>query len=167
MIYVGIDPGVTGAVAVFYPSSPPRVFDLPTVEVKQRRRIDLQCGSLGLPGWLCREIGAYEGLLVGLEEIRAIPTFGSHSSFALGQVFGQLEATLSAAGLPYELVPPKVWQAGLFRGKAKDPGSILLAARQKWPGLAEQLKRKKDHNRADALWIAEYLRRREQGAARP
>jgi hypothetical protein len=45
--------------------------------------------------------------------------------------------------------------AGRERGKEAN----RLAAIERWPAWAHALKRKKDHGRADALWLAEYGRR--------
>ena len=56
---------------------------------------------------------------------------------------------------------PHNWQKGLvLPSEGPDPKARSLAvARRLFPDQLDKLKRKGDHNRADALLIAEYTRR--------
>lgn len=164
MIYIGIDPGVTGAIAEIQPGTAATldrvaVRDLPVLKTAGRSRIDV----IDLRNMLTGYARGGVQVIAAVEEVRAVPKWGAPSAFRFGEAFGQIIAVLTALDIPLDLIPPKVWQRGVFKGKAKDPDTARLEAARKWPWLREALKRKCDHNRADALWIAEYLRRREVG----
>src|SRR5204863_3419341 len=91
MIYLGIDPGVTGAIAVLG-FGQDAVYDLPTRPFKgQRREIDI------------RELTAllisngHEGgrtAKIGIELIQPIPLWSSVSAFAFGKSYGEILACI-------------------------------------------------------------------------
>ena len=66
--------------------------------------------------------------------------------------------------IPYTLVTPQRWKKELMDGMPKDKDSSRVVAIRLFPTFATELKLKKHHGRADALLIAEYLRRKEQGS---
>ena len=60
---------------------------------------------------------------------------------------------------------PEVWKRH-FRipGKSKDPDAGRCVAIARFPSVADQLQRKKDSGRADALWLALWLEQQQMGA---
>ena len=66
----------------------------------------------------------------------------------------------AALGLRYRLVAPSVWKPAMSikvtRQNPKEPAR--LRALETWPDSAAMFARKKDHNRAEALLLAEYGR---------
>ncbi|MGL4500954.1 MAG: hypothetical protein ACRCU2_17935, partial [Planktothrix sp.] len=89
-----------------------------------------------------------------IEEVHAMPGQGGVSGFNFGTAFGIWIGILAALEIPYELVSPR--QMGV-RGDKDESRTVAL---QLFPHLASELNLKKHHNRADALLIAEYSRRR-------
>ena len=65
----------------------------------------------------------------------------------------------AALGLPCEDVTPVRWKKTLMDGMAKEKEASVAKALQLWPQVGHLLKRRKDHNRADAMLLAEYGRR--------
>ena len=157
--YIGIDPGLDGAVGKIRLDGTVRVHGTPTLVISgktgDRRAYDLP-GMRALLG-LC--LGAH----VALERVHAMPKQGTRSTFTFGYGLGLWEGLLVGLGLSYEYVTPQRWQKVLLDGQGKGKDAARVVAMRLFPQVAVQLKRKKDHGRADALLIAEWLRRTRAG----
>lgn len=145
MIYIGIDPGKDGAMAVIAP-------DAKTVFPFDRDgyRNALEC--------LC---GFADNCRCCLERVGAMPGQGVTSMFKFGENFGFIQGLLTAYSIPYELVTPQKWKKE-FQITGDKNGSIAVCKRL-FPGVS--LRRtercKTDHDgMAEALLMAEYARRR-------
>lgn len=151
---MGIDPGLTGALAVVNERKVVLLIeDLPRHE--NTKWLDV----LRLYEILFN-IGGYD--LAVLEEIQPLPSTGksgiirgSVATMSLARTYGQILAVLQMFNKPFITIKPSKWKAyyGLTR-KGKEAGRLL--AIQKFPDAEPLLKRKKDHNRADALLLALY-----------
>lgn len=151
MIYLGIDPGQTGAMAVIEPKANiADVYDWPGDEVAAARLMR-QIISFGQHTWITRAV---------LEDVHAMPKQGVVSTFKFGTNFGIWRGILAALEIPFVLVKPQTWKKefGLIK---KDKLESLYAARRRWPEV--ELHLKKHHGRADALWMAEYARLKGDG----
>lgn len=167
--FVGIDPGLGGAIAfVWGDGTRPLVFDTPTLEVKRGRSVKRIHNEAAMAGIL-RECS--NAMHATIEAVHAMPGNGLRqpsisSMFNFGQGYGTWLGILAALGIAHDRVPPRRWKevmlAGLIRGE-KD--NSRMRALQLWPALADELKRKKDDGRAEALLLAEYGRRLAGGAA--
>lgn len=169
-VIIGIDPGIGGAAAGLNVDSGAVVFlaDTPSVSLGGRRDYALR----EMVELLRPSRDRADTMLVGLEYVHAMPKMSAVASFGIGRGMGLWEAVLVALGLPYELVPTKAWAGVMVPGSsgtraasplsgnrvARDKGKSLLVARRLWPEAALPLA--KHHNRAEALLIAEYLRRK-------
>ena len=162
MIVIGIDPGLTGAVAVVDHAGVRAVFDLPTMPVPGvgpkalvKRKID----GRALCQLLLKHCPASEGKpRVFLEKVNtmggannAVQTQGS-----LMRSLGAIESVVECLNYPVEQVAPQSWkkQFGIGSDKAK----ALEAARKLHPEALADLKRAKDHNRAEAVLLAHWGR---------
>lgn len=96
-------------------------------------------------------------LKVGLESVHAMPMQGVTSMFSMGRGLGIWQGLLAAFEIPYTMITPQRWKKTLMDGMPKGKESSIVRAKQLFPGA--ELTLKKHHNRADALLIAEYLRR--------
>lgn len=156
MIIVGIDPGLTGAVA-FIGQNSAKVADLPTRQIsttgKVQRRIDgAQLGKL-----LRENIPPDEWACVFIEQVGAFPPSMNNAvqtQVSLGRTLGACEGVVECQGLELRHVNIREWK-GHYGIKA-DKDRALEVARALFPELAADLKRKLDHNRAEALLIAKY-----------
>lgn len=144
MLYFGVDPGLHGAIACLDSKGRPlSLIDMPLesgwYDILEIHRI-LSCSDL-----------IDKGRVIGLEAVYRFPK--------VTRGFGLLEAT--AVLTPHSKVikiPPRRWQKWWGIKKADKELSRELAIRH-FQGYAEQLTRKLDHNRAEALLIAEYTRK--------
>ena len=172
VIVLGIDPGLTGAVAVLsLHRGLHLVDDLPTAEN------GLRTGSLR--NWLDAP-----KLLAMLAEYSRICDFAQHSVYAAIErpiampsvpsqtvasqfdTFGVIRAVLAARSIPVTMVEPREWKKlyGLKGGKASKE-EARETARRIYPG-ASALARKRDHNRAEAILIGRWLLRTQFGDER-
>lgn len=128
--------------------------DTPTLTVGGKKEY-----NLFLIAALLREIcGAYHAIAI-LEKTHAMPKQGVVSMFRMGYGLGVWEGILAAQAIPYTLVAPQTWKAVMLRDMrrgARDKQASRLRAYQLFPQLAEQLKTKSSHGRAEALLLAQY-----------
>jgi crossover junction endodeoxyribonuclease RuvC len=85
-----------------------------------------------------------------------MPRQGVSSSFRFGQAFGAIEGVLGALGVSLSYVTPATWKRAL--GLSSDKDEARLRAIQLYPAAAENLQRRKDIDRAEALLIATWAR---------
>jgi crossover junction endodeoxyribonuclease RuvC len=151
MIVCGIDPGVSGAVAVI------------DTNIGLADVVDLPQGPYGLdPVAFAEQLDAWGVRSVTLEDNRAMGSNGSLANFSMGRAVGLIIASVLLTSRPLHRVKPQEWQrsVGVTSIKAAERKEAhRQRARELFPECEAQLKRKADHNRADALLIAEYARR--------
>lgn len=149
MIYIGIDPGLSGALGVIEPDRDSIfVWDMPTTLYGKtgKRRVDYAALRVKLD--LFREPGAR----VMLEQVSAMPGQGVTSMFSFGMSYGGAWAVCAALGLPVTLVRPQAWKA--YYGIDKSKGAARKLASSFYPGV--DLSMIKHDGRAEALLIARY-----------
>jgi Holliday junction resolvasome RuvABC endonuclease subunit len=150
---VGIDPGSTGAIALIE-GTIVQVLDLPTTSVSSMKQVD--------PYQLLKIIEGMWPTHVFIEDVRA-NALSYKSNFVLGHALGVvLTAAATVQGCSVRRIKPKEWQAkvGLHQVPTKErKNAHRLRAQELFPSVRHRLTRVADHNRADALLIAEAGRR--------
>ena len=145
-VTIGIDPGYkTGAVAIINDDFA-EVHDLPTFEEGGINCIELM--------EILTDFDDVDHIII--EKVGPMPKQGVVSMFKLGFGFGQILSAAALSRSPYSLVTPVVWKRAMNLPRDKDAARRL--AIQWFPKLADQLKRKKDEHRAEALLLAAYHR---------
>jgi crossover junction endodeoxyribonuclease RuvC len=151
---IGIDPGLSGAIAVLEPNGVlVALADLPVIRDKSLAWID----GGALSSWLLTH-AAGSPKRAFVERVSAMPKQGVSSSFQFGVGFGAVLATLQCLQIPLELVTASKWKREMALGK--DKKAALHKARLLWP--TAELHLEKHHGRAEALLIAYW--RIKQGA---
>lgn len=159
MIVIGVDPGVSGALAAFnYKLGAIDITDMPTIEtlVAGRRRPRIDAVELLNYFELQKAMGAE---LVMIEAVGQRP--GQANMFAFGYGVGLIYMACIAVRLPIESVAPQTWKK-LLRVPGKkhsEPGDIIRRAdellpdhRETWRGAKGGLK----VDRAEAALLATY-----------
>lgn len=168
MIYIGIDPGLSGAMAVIddtaeFPENPRvQVFDTPTLIVAgdKNKRVYNKVAMAQLLQPYSILLGAINAQsLVVLESVHAMPKQGVTSSFSFGRGLGIWEGIIAALSLPLEMPSPQRWKKEMMADQGKDKDAARYKAMSLFPSLTEQLKLVKHDGRAEALLMAEYARR--------
>ena len=98
MKIIGIDPGLSGAIAILENNKVLRIFDIPTMtEGKKNKR---QLNSALLVDLLRENIANTEDVAVVVEQVNAMPGQGVTSMFNFGQTFGAIKGICAALNLP-------------------------------------------------------------------
>ncbi len=152
--FIGIDPGLTGAVAILPDGL---LFDTPIAEVRRGKRTK----RVYLETQMAAILRPYAGgqTYAFLEAVHAMPEQGVASMFGFGEGFGSWKGILAALEIPVTMVTPQAWKKALMPGMGREKDAARVRALQLYPQLAPLLKLKRDIGRADALLIAEYGRR--------
>jgi len=151
MLIVGIDPGLTGALAFITDAGYlQNVWDIPTFELTRGGRKKRAIDELTLVSILTEASPAH----AFLESVHSMPKQGVASVFSLGDTFGTIKGILSALGIPRTMVEPTVWKKALQVPAAKD--GARYRASELLPGGAECWPLVKHDGRAEAALIAVY-----------
>jgi crossover junction endodeoxyribonuclease RuvC len=150
--FVGIDPGLTGAVAVLF-GEKAEVYDIPTIK-KGDGAVKYEIDPAGLGRVLRFGIVNSEKVVAALERVNSMPGQAASSTFSLGDSFGVCRAVLSLTNLPLTYVTPMAWKKYFKLTKDKEEARALAIKR--YPQV--ELHLKKHIDRAEALLIATYLK---------
>ena len=154
-LIVGIDPGVSGAIALLDGRRVMSVIDMPVLaaEGAKSRRILDAARIVRLFRRLVATAGGKEITAV-LEEVRSMPRDGHVGAFAFGRSYGVLETALAAAGMPYQTVRPAVWKRAM--GVTADKDQARAMASRLLPSGSGLWPLKKHDGRAEAALLALY-----------
>ena len=153
MKIIGIDPGLSGGIAVLENNKVLNIFDMPVMsEGKKNKR---QLNSAQLVSLIKANIKSNEEVAVVVEQVNAMPGQGVTSMFNFGQTFGAIKGVCAALGLPIFFVRPSKWKKHFeLINSSKD--SSRTKAIEMYPTLSSQLAKKKDVNKSDAILIARF-----------
>ena len=158
-VYVGIDPGFKGAVAIIEDDRI-RLVDTPTIKLTQSRKDYLIPEMVGIfDPYMSQEGIIVWPMRVAIEKVHSMPRQGVASAFTFGKGYGIWLGILATLGIPYEEVTPQRWQGAMLDGMQRGKDANRLRAMQLFPGESDKLNLKKHDGRADALLLAEYRRR--------
>lgn len=142
-VYIGIDPGKDGALAVLYPSQ--SVYVTP---FSRDAFVTVLQALMSVPRKAV------------LEHVGAMPGQGSVSMFHFGENFGWIQGVLDTTHTSYELVRPQKWKK-MF-SCTSDKNTSVAVAQRLFPkvDLKRTPKCKGPHDGiCEALLMAEYARR--------
>ena len=132
----GIDPGASGAFAIYYPAASGRIVahDMPLAD-----------GEVAAP-LLADMLRMYAPTFVMIERAAARPGQGVVSMFNFGRACGD--------GIPTRYVTPQAWKKH-FRLSSDKEHARALSLRL-FPACAEHFKLKRNHGKAEAALIAKF-----------
>jgi crossover junction endodeoxyribonuclease RuvC len=144
--YSGIDPGLSGAVAIFTESGAfVTVFDMPTLTLKNGKR------EIDAPA-LYAALLNYKILHAYIEKVHSMHGQGVSSTFSFGQSLGIIKGVLAGSEIPFSLISPQRWKGNFNLLKTEKDAARQLVIKM-LPGRKDIFKRKKDCDRADACLI--------------
>jgi len=146
---IGVDPGLSGAIAVISPESL-KIFDMPTMTVERNGKAKRQVSASELAELLYLYSG--KDCHVYCERVAAMAGQGVTSVFSFGRSFGMIEGILAALHMPVTYVAPATWVKAVHRGAGKD--ASRSRAMELFPDNQADFKRVKDDGRSDASLIA-------------
>ena len=153
MRIIGIDPGLSGAIAILEDNKIKELFDMPVMpDGKKNKR---QLNSALLVKLIKDNIKNLENTVMVVEQVNAMPGQGVTSMFNFGQTFGAIKGICAALGLPIFFVRPAKWKK-YFELINSSKDASRTKAIEMYPSISEQLSKKKDVNKSDAILIARY-----------
>ena len=145
MIFIGIDPGKKGSMAIIDGKGETAPMVIPFKEIAWLDALKV------LDAFHCRAV---------VEKVGAMPGQGVTSMFNFGMNFGWIQGVLDTLNIPYELVSPQKWKKEF--SVTSDKNTSIEVAKRLFSGvnLKATERCKKDHDgMAEALLMAEYARR--------
>lgn len=151
-LYIGIDPGLTGAIAFYLPLNGRLVVrDMPTRPRKDGRRETC-------PNVLAAAIERYVDRFPAIAAIEKVGVMTGKEArsdmFSFGRSFGIPLGVLAANRISAIEVPPAVWKGKL--GLDRDKKKSLQLARELFPRHQGYFRRVKDNGRAEAALLAHW-----------
>lgn len=162
MSYLGIDPGIDGAIACLDEHGEIEdIFDMPTIVIGYRHAKKGKKPSpkrMPNPNFLYDVLSSWKDdspLVATIESVNSYGGMGSVSAYSFGQTNGVLRSILLLLEIPTRFVTPKEWKGHYNLSDDKD--ASLELARAQWAGDEREWFRLKKHNdRAEAALIALY-----------
>jgi crossover junction endodeoxyribonuclease RuvC len=140
MKIIGIDPGLSGGIAILEDNKVKEMFDMPVMaDGKKNKR---QLNSAFLAQLIKDNIKDIEDTVMVVEQVNAMPGQGVTSMFNFGQTFGAIKG-------------PAKWKKHFELINSSKDASRTKAI-EMYPSIAEKLSKKKDVNKSDAILIARY-----------
>lgn len=153
-VYLGIDPGFSGAIAALYEDHVDVLCMplMPALSGKGKNEIDV----VAIKEWIQKQ-GFIK--LATIELVHSMPRQGTTSSFHFGQTFGTLIGIIRTLGIPLAGVSPQKWKKTLFGKSTSDKQVSIDYIRKNYPdvNLLRTPKCTKPHDGiAEAICLAEY-----------
>jgi len=158
VIAFGVDPGLSGAIAVVETMADGGVrlyvVDMPVVEVVRNAKTKREVSAAGVADVVAAFTAAHAGhaRVACVERVGAMPGQGVSSVFSFGRSAGIVEGVLAALKIAVTITTPQAWQKAMAVRGGKD-GSRARAM-EVFADRSHFFARKKDDGRADAALIA-------------
>lgn len=160
-VYVGVDNGLSGAVAAWFPDEHWHFWPVAVEDSGKQRLLNITAARDCLDR-LAAQAGGKDNLVVGCELPPLNPRFGAKSNFTCGRCGEFWRVLLTMLGIPFAFVRAQTWQKDVFQG-IPDGDSKVVAARfveQRFPGALKGQRLNKVQHAAvvDAMCIAAWSR---------
>ena len=139
MRVIGIDPGLSGAIAILENNKVLGIFDMPVMaEGKKNKR---QLNSSQLANIIKENTKNVEETVVIVEQVNAMPGQGVTSMFNFGQTFGAIKGVCATLELPIFFVRPSKWKKHFeLINSSKDASRTKVI--EMYPTLSKHLSKK-------------------------
>ena len=141
MINIGIDPGVSGGVAV--------------IENGQIEAVNCQDTVKDMADYIKKHRWDCIDMFCVIEKVHSVPGQGVRSVFTFGKNYGEWLGILASNGVPYKEVPPETWMkyyGAMPQVRTKRKNHIKHLAQSLYPSIKITLKT------ADAVLLAHWCR---------
>ena len=156
MLIIGIDPGISGSICFFENGKILEVIEMPTMTDGKKNK--KQVNGSQIYNEISKRIVKIDKneIRVIIEQVSAMPGQGVTSMFNFGQSFGVLKGICSAMQLSMYFVRPAKWKK-YFNLINTEKDASRTKVIEIFPYISQQLSRKKDSNKADAVLIASFF----------
>ena len=155
MRIIGIDPGLSGGIAILDDLKIFDIYDMPIMSEGKKNKNQLN--SAQLVNIIRKNLIPNGDTFLIVEQVSAMPGQGVTSMFNFGQTFGSIKGICAALNLPIFFVRPAKWKKHFdLINSSKDASRTKVI--EMYPSISPRLSKKKDVNKADAILIARYFR---------
>jgi len=150
--YIGVDPGISGAIAIY---DGKEFYAVSTMGLAGKE-LDLT----GISKWILDYVRS-DHCIAGIEKVSAMPKQGVTSMFNFGFNTGAIHGILASLGIPRYLITPQAWKKEILAGTSKDKDAAIAYCRRVYPDislLATPKSRTPHSGMADAMCIALYTK---------
>ena len=154
MRIIGIDPGLSGGIAILDDLKIYDIFDMPIMSEGKKNKNQLN--SAQLVNILNKHVLKKENTFVIVEQVSAMPGQGVTSMFNFGQTFGSIKGICALWGFNFHVRLAKWKKHFELINSSKDSSRTKVI--EMYPSISSRLTKKKDVNKADAILIARYFR---------
>jgi len=150
--YIGVDPGLSGAIACIYEDDYIRILPTPVAG----KEIDVS----RIVGWMDDRTRHFD-VLAYIEKVSAFPGQGVSSMFKFGFVTGVIHGVIRTLGIPLFTVTPQAWKKKVLEGTDKSKEAAIDYCLRAYPDVKlfrTEKSRTYDSGMADALCIATYAK---------
>ena len=155
MLIIGIDPGISGSICFLDNGKILDVIEMPIMTDGKKNK--KQVNGSQVYNEVTKRIKHFEKnqVRVVIEHVSAMPGQGVTSMFNFGQSFGILKGICSSMQLPMYFVRPAKWKK-YFNLLNSQKDASRTKAIEIFPYFSNQLSKKKDSNKADAILISSF-----------
>ncbi|CAN5601200.1 hypothetical protein BH24ACT5_BH24ACT5_17340 [soil metagenome] len=139
-VIVGIDPGLSGALAALDGDDLREVVDMPVVD------------KTVIPALVADWLRLHSPDVVIVEQVASMPRQGVSSTFRFGMAYGVVLGVTATIGYRVEHIRPHLWKKTM--GLTADKNRSRRMACDRWPLHADLFARVKDDGRAEAALLA-------------
>ena len=155
MRIIGIEPGLSGGIAILDDLKIFDIYDMPIMSEGKKNKNQLN--SAQLVNIIKKNLIPNGNTFLIVEQVSAMPGQGVTSMFNFGQTFGSIKGICAALNLPIFFVRPAKWKKHFdLINSSKDASRTKVI--EMYPSISPRLSKKKDVNKADAILIARYFR---------
>ena len=154
MRIIGIDPGLSGGIAILDDLKIFDIYDMPIMSEGKKNKNQLN--SAQLVNIIKKNLIPNGNTFLIVEQVSAMPGQGVTSMFNFGQTFGSIKGICAALNLPIFFVRPAKWKKHFdLINSSKDASRTKVI--EMYPSFSKQLAKKKDVNKSDAILIARFF----------
>ncbi len=148
-LFVGIDPGIKGGIAMIYGDKYTAI-PMPATRLQLYTVLKLWADTYG-----------QTGKTTTVESVHSMKGQGVASTFKFGKGYGEVLGVCTALGFQIVEPTPQAWKKAMLAGTDKSKDASIQAAENLFPqiNLVPERCRKPSDGMAEALLLAEYGRR--------
>ena len=156
MLIIAIDPGISGSICFFKDGKIIDLLDMPNMAEGKKNKSQVNGAQIYNEIFNRTKNYSKKNIKVIIENVSAMPGQGVTSMFNFGQSFGVLKGICSAMQLSMYFVRPAKWKK-YFNLINTEKDASRTKVIEIFPYISQQLSRKKDSNKADAVLIASFF----------
>ena len=140
MRIIGIDPGLSGGIAILDDLKIFDIYDMPIMSEGKKNKNQLN--SAQLVNIIRKNLIPNGDTFLIVEQVSAMPGQGVTSMFNFGQTFGSIKGICAALNLPIFFVRPAKWKKHFDLINSSKDASRTKAI-EMYPSISDQLSKKK------------------------